>query len=209
MRLSRTRGAFSGLVLVLAGLWAGLVPFFGPYLNLSIGTDTTWHWTTDRLWLDVLPGAVAILGGLLLLSAITRARAGLGAWLAICAGTWLVVGQSVSFVWNHGTSAAGQPLFGNAHKAFEEILYFYGIGALILFFGAFALGRLALPASAVPVEEDVAAPTAAAPRRRRWFGRRRPVADDEGVAEQPVADRPAAAPDAADEPTVVQPTHRS
>jgi hypothetical protein len=202
MRLPRTRGAVSGLVLLVAGLWAALVPFFGPYLNLSIGTDQTWHWTTDRLWLDVLPGAVAALGGLMLIRAVTRGGAAFASWLGVCAGAWLIVGQTVSLIWNHGTSAAGQPLFGNVHKAVEEGVYFYGVGVLILFFSAFALGRLALPATAVPVEETVAA----APGRRRWFRRRRAVAepDDGRVVERPV-DRPVAAPEAADEPTVVRP----
>jgi hypothetical protein len=198
MRHPRTRGAVSGLLLFLAGLWAALVPFFGPYLNLSIGTDQTWHWTIDRLWLSVLPGAVAALGGLLLIRAVTRGGAAFASWLGVCAGAWLIVGQTVSLLWNHGTSAAGQPLFGNVHKAVEEGVYFYAVGALILFFAAFALGRLALPAAAVPVEE----PVAAARPRRRWFGRRRrtvapDAADDEGVVERPVT-----AP--ADEPTVVR-----
>jgi hypothetical protein len=121
----------------------------------------------------------------MLLRAVTRASAGLGAGLAVCAGTWLIVGQSVSFLWNHGVSAAGQPLFGNAHKTVEELVYFYGVGALILFFGAFALGRLALPASAVPVEDAVVAP-----RRRRWLGRRRRAAADDGVVERPATERP-------------------
>jgi hypothetical protein len=203
MRLPRTRGAVSGLVLLVAGLWAALVPFFGPYLNLSIGTDQTWHWTTDRLWLDVLPGAVAALGGLMLIKATTRSGAALASWLGVCAGAWLIVGQSVSLLWNHGTSAAGQPLFGNVHKAVEEGVYFYGVGALILFFAAFALGRLALPASAVPVEEPVA--TTATRPRRGLFGRRRRAVDsaDEGVVERPV-ERPVESPAAADEPTVVR-----
>jgi hypothetical protein len=201
MRLSRTRGAVSGFLLLLAGLWAALVPFFGPYLNLSIGTDHTWHWTTDRLWLDVLPGAVAAVGGLLLIRAVTRGGAAFASWLAVSAGAWLIVGQSVSLIWNHGASAAGQPLFGNVHKMVEELVYFYGVGALILFFGAFALGRLALPAAAVPVAETVAAP------RRRRFGRRRRAvaAPEEGQAVERPVDRPAAAPEAAEEPTVVRP----
>jgi hypothetical protein len=203
MTLPRTRGAVSGLVLVLAGLWAALVPFFGPYLNLSIGTDHTWHWTTGRLWLDVLPGAVAAIAGLMLIAAATRGSAGFASWLAVCAGAWLIVGQSVSLTWNHGVSDAGAPLFGNAHKMVEEIVYYYGVGALILFFGAFALGRMALPALAAA---PVAAPaTAAAPRRRWWaFGRRRRTvapAPAEGVAaERPVA--PAEQP--AEQPTAVQ-----
>jgi hypothetical protein len=199
----------SGLVLVLAGLWAALVPFFGPYLNLSIGTDRTWHWTTGRLWLDVLPGAVAVIAGLMLIGAATRPSAALASWLAVCAGAWLVVGQSVSMVWNHGTSVAGQPLFGNGHKMVEEIVYYYGIGALILFFGAFALGRMALPAvAAAPAAATTAAATA--PRRRRGlFGRRRRVADGAPATSAPAApaetvnERPVAP---AEQPTTVQGT---
>ena len=179
MRLPRTRGAISGFALVIAGLWAALVPFFGPYLNLSIGTDHTWHWTTGRLWLDVLPGLAAFLGGVVLIAAVTRRSAALGSWLGIVAGAWLVVGQSVSFMWNHGVSAAGQPLFGNVHKAVEELVYYYGVGALILLFGAFALGRLALPAAAVPV---VAEP-----------------------ADETVVERPAVAPERPAQPSIVGP----
>lgn len=37
MVMPRSRGAVSGLLLVIAGLWAGFVPFFGPYLNLAFG----------------------------------------------------------------------------------------------------------------------------------------------------------------------------
>jgi hypothetical protein len=185
MRLSRTRGAVSGLALVLAGLWAALVPFFGPYLNLSIGSDHTWQWSVHRLWLDVLPGVVAVLAGVILIAAVTRRSAALGSWLAVVAGAWLIVGQSVSFLWHHGTSAAGQPLFGNAHRAVEEIVYFYGVGALILLFGAFALGRLALPAAAVPRADEV--------------GRGEPVVGE------PVVEQPETVPDAAEEPTVVRP----
>jgi hypothetical protein len=204
MRHPRTRGAVSGLVLFVAGLWAALVPFFGPYMNLSIGTDQTWHWTIDRLWLSVLPGAVAALGGLLLIRAVTRGGAAFASWLGVCAGTWLIVGQTVSLLWNHGTSAAGQPLFGNVHKAVEEGVYFYAVGALILFFAAFALGRLAMPAAVVPVEQPAVAPAAAPRRRRRFlFGRRRRTVApaDEGVVERPV-DGPVSTP--ADEPTVVR-----
>ena len=200
MTLPRTRGAVSGLVLVLAGLWAALVPFFGPYLNLSIGTDHTWHWTTGRLWLDVLPGGLAALAGLMLIAATSRRGAAVASWLAVCAGAWLVVGQSVSMTWNHGVSAAGTPLFGNAHKMAEELAYYYGIGALIVFFGAFALGRLALPAMAVAPAGPVTAAASAPRRRRRWLpGRRRTAPEPAGES---VTERPVAAP--AEQPTVVR-----
>jgi hypothetical protein len=191
-------------VLVLAGLWAALVPFFGPYLHLSIGTASKWHWSTGRLWLDVLPGAVAVLGGLVLLGAVTRGSAALGSWLGIAAGLWLVGGQTVSFLWHHGASQAGAPIGTNFERMLAELVYFYAVGGLILLFGAFALGRLALPATAVPVAEPVGGTTTG---RRGFFRRRRAVgpaatdgtadgtADGDGtVVERPVADRPVTEP---------------
>src|SRR5204862_8193027 len=135
------------------------------------------------------------LGGLLLIRAVTRGGAAFASWLGVCAGAWLIIGQTVSLIWNHGTSAAGQPLFGNVHKAVEEGVYFYAVGALILFFAALALGRLALPARAVAAED--AAVGAARRRRRGLARRRRRAADpaDEGAVERPAtADEPTAVP---------------
>src|SRR5947209_13354228 len=101
MRLPRSTGAVSGLMIVLLGLWGALIPFVGPYFDYSFGANTTWHWSTDRLWLNVVPGAVAVLGGLLLLTSATRARGAFGGWLATIAGGWFVVGPAVSLTWEH------------------------------------------------------------------------------------------------------------
>jgi hypothetical protein len=197
MRIARSTGAVSGLLIVLLGIWGALIPFMGPYFDYSFGVNSTWHYTADRLWLDILPGALAVVGGILLFTAATRVAGVLGGWLAVVAGAWYVVGPSVSLTWESGTGPIGRPLFGSTRQMLELIGYFYGLGALILALGAFAIGRFAsrpgvdaeaamtgaaaAPAAAPgrtaagPVDRGEAPP--AEPRRRRLpFTRRGPAA---------------------------------
>lgn len=145
MRIARSTGAFSGLVITVLGLWGALIPFIGPYFDYSFGVDSTWHYTSDRLWLCILPGAVAVLGGLLLLGAGTRPGLAFGGWLAILAGAWFVIGPAVSLTWETGPGPIGNPLYDSTRQMFELVGYFYGLGALIVALGAFASGRLAPP----------------------------------------------------------------
>src|SRR5256885_10852355 len=102
MRLPRSTGAVSGLLLVVLGLWGALIPFIGPYFDYSFGINSTWHYTSDRLWLDILPGALAILGGVLLIVAATRPAGVFGGWLAVIAGAWFAIGPAVSLTWESG-----------------------------------------------------------------------------------------------------------
>lgn len=142
-RVPRSRGAISGLLLVLLGIWGGLVPFIGPYLDYSYGSDKTWHWTAGRGWLEVLPGAVCLVGGLLVLTSKNRIRGSLGAWLAVLAGAWFVIGKTVAAWWH--TGGVGEPVSQRVSgRAVADLGYFYGLGAVILFLAAFALGRLAV-----------------------------------------------------------------
>jgi hypothetical protein len=144
MRLSRSTGALSGLLIMLLGLWGALIPFVGPYFDYSFGSNSTWHYTSDRLWLCILPGAVAFVGGFLLLVAVTRALAVLGGWLVMVAGAWFVVGPSVSLTWENGAGPIGRPLFGTTRQMLELLGYFYGLGALLVALAGIALGRFAL-----------------------------------------------------------------
>lgn len=144
MRVPRTRGAVSGLLIVALGLWGALVPFIGPAFDLAIGPDETWNWTSGRFWLSVLPGVVAVIGGLLLMTSARRPTASLGAMLAIAAGAWFVVGPTVSQLWNDGASQAGVVHGSDTTQVIAELAYFLGVGALILYFGATALGRLSI-----------------------------------------------------------------
>lgn len=144
-RVPRTRGALSGILLVVLGAWAALVPFIGPYFNFGITPkpNDAWHWTSGRGWLEVLPGAVALVGGLLLLLSSSRLMTLVGAWLGIVGGAWLVIGTSLSEVLK--LSAGGpDPSLGKGGRAAESLLYFFGIGAAIVLVAGIALGRLSV-----------------------------------------------------------------
>jgi hypothetical protein len=135
----------SGLLLVLLGAWGALIPFVGPYFHYAYSPDKAWSYTTGRLWLEILPGAAAALGGLVVLSSARRPAAILGAFLAALGGAWFVVGNLVSVLWNHGIPEAGIPVGSNLTRlALEELGFFIGLGVIIVFFAALALGRFAV-----------------------------------------------------------------
>lgn len=142
MQIPRTRGAVSGLLLIVLGVWGAVIPFVGPYFGLVIGSDQTWDWTWGRFWLSILPGAAAFFGGLLLLTSAHRARAAIGAWLAIAGGVWFVVGPTLSMLWNDGVSATGAAAGDTGRRVLELLTMYLGLGVLIATLGAFALGRL-------------------------------------------------------------------
>jgi hypothetical protein len=135
----------SGTLLVLLGIWGGLIPFVGPRFNYAYTPDTTWTMTAGRMWLEVLPAAATVLGGLILLAATSRVVALWAGWLAALAGAWFVVGPTLSTLWAGTTGQAGVPAPGNIlGNAMVAIGFFYGLGAVILFLAALALGRLSV-----------------------------------------------------------------
>ena len=141
--MPRTRGAVTGLLLILLGAWGALVPFFGPNIDWAYMTDPAWTWTTAKGWLEVLPGATAAVGGLLVLVSGNRASAVFGGWLAVAAGAWFVVGRA--FASTVGIGDIGQPVAStDLKRALLEVTYFTGLGALIVFLGGAAVARLAV-----------------------------------------------------------------
>ena len=188
LRMPRSRGAVSGFLLILLGIWgAAAVPFVGPYFDFSFSPGQ--DWSAARGWLEVLPGAATALGGVLLLVSRNRATAMLGSWLAVVSGAWFVVGRA--FAGPLGLGDVGTPVAStDTQGAWLELSYFYGLGALIVFLGALALGRLSVRTRrdvayaqrpivdrepVEPVTADIAAETPASPgwrNRLGTFGRR-------------------------------------
>jgi hypothetical protein len=156
---------------MLCGIWAALIPFIGPYFNFAYTPNVTWHWTWARFWMFVLPGIGAFVGGFLLLMSRNRASAMFGGWIAVLSGSWLIVGPSVSMLWHHGPGYMGFPYGGNSRQAWEQLAFFYGIGALTLFLSSMSLGRLSVHSvrdvqhaeRRMAAETAAAAPVAAAP----------------------------------------------
>jgi hypothetical protein len=142
LRVPRSRGALSGILLVLLGAWGGLVPFVGPSFHYAYTPDTNWTYTSGRLWLEILPGAAALLGGLIVLTSRNRPVAIFGAWLAALSGAWFALGSVLSTLWTTGgASSAGTPVGGPTARVLEQVGFFTGLGAAIVFLAALALGR--------------------------------------------------------------------
>lgn len=142
-RVPRTRGATSGLLLVILGAWGALIPFIGPSFNFSYTPDKSWHWTAARGWLEVAPGVAAVVGGLLLLFSASRSANLFGAWLGIIGGAWFVVGPTLAKPWHIGSP--GTPAgTGTAIRTLETLALFTLLGVAIVYFAATAFGRLSV-----------------------------------------------------------------
>ncbi|HEX5297814.1 MAG TPA: hypothetical protein VFW50_12565 [Streptosporangiaceae bacterium] len=155
LQMRRSRGAFSGFLLILLGLWGALIPFIGPYFHFAYTPDKAWTYNTGRLWLELLPGAAVFLGGVLLMAARGRHTALFGALLAAAAGAWFVLGQSLSPLWNHHVAMGGSPASSTVYmRIMEQLGFFTALGVVIVFVAGAALGRVASVASGIrPVEE--------------------------------------------------------
>ena len=188
LRVPRTRGALSGLLLVLLGLWGALMPLIGPYFHFGFTPDKAWHLTSGRVWLQIVPGCAVFLGGLIALGSANRAFAAFGAWLAALGGAWFVVGVPLSAAWaDQGHTQLGQAVGGTTRQVTEQLSLLYGLGVVAVFLAAVALGRLAVvgikdaalaeqaeqEASAPATDED-AGPDAPSTDRRPSLKRRRP-----------------------------------
>src|ERR1700752_217199 len=114
LSMTRSRGAVSGLILVILGAWGALIPFVGPHFNFAYTPDQDWAWSTARGWLEVLPGAATVLGGLLLVFSGNRITAMVGGWLAVLAGVWSVIGAEVAPML--GIGSAGDPIAATDRK---------------------------------------------------------------------------------------------
>jgi hypothetical protein len=155
LQMRRSRGAFSGFLLILLGLWGALIPFIGPYFDFAYTPDKAWTYNTGRLWLELLPGAAVFLGGFFLMAARGRHTALFGALLAVAAGGWFVLGQSLSPLWNNHVAMGGSPASSTQYmRIMEQLGFFTALGVVIVFVAGTALGRIASVASGIrPVDE--------------------------------------------------------
>src|ERR1051325_508382 len=156
LQMRRSRGAFSGFLLMLLGLWGALIPFVGPYFDYAYTPDKAWTYNAGRLWLELLPGAAVFLGGFLLMVARSRHTALFGALLAAVAGAWFTLGPVLSPLWNHHVPMGGSPASSTVYmRIMEQLGFFTALGVVIVFVAAVALGRIAPVASGIREIEEV------------------------------------------------------
>jgi hypothetical protein len=156
LQMRRSRGAFTGFLLMLLGLWGALIPFVGPYFDYAYTPDKAWTYNTGRLWLELLPGAAVFLGGFLLLVAKGRHTALFGALLAAVAGAWFTLGTVLSPLWNHHVPMGGSPASTTVYmRIMEQLGFFTALGVVIVFIAAVALGRIASVPSGIREIEEI------------------------------------------------------
>ena len=156
LQMRRSRGAFSGFLLMLLGLWGALIPFVGPYFDYAYTPDKAWTYNTGRLWLELLPGAAVFLGGFLLMVARSRHTALFGALLAAAAGAWFTLGTVLSPLWNHHVPMGGSPASNTVYmRIMEQLGFFTALGVVIVFVAAVALGRIASVPSGIREIEEI------------------------------------------------------
>lgn len=138
LTIPRSRGAVTGVVLVLLGIWAGLIHFVGPYFDYQADLADVWTFTWSRLWFGIVPGVAAIIAGLTLGPAADRVTANLATWLGGLAGIWLIIGPTLAEYWTN----AGPSSY--VLEITEAIGIYYGLGGVILGLSAFVMGRISV-----------------------------------------------------------------
>jgi hypothetical protein len=157
-----------GLLAALVGAWGGICVFVGPYFNYRPTSATTWEWTTNNWLLHLLPGAVALAAGLMImtLSPVKRAAGvrgalGLAALLLTASGVWFVIGPAL---WPTFQSSPAFATGTDPWTSFwNQLGANLGPGLLLAFFGGMALkASIARPAVAVGEPADAGEPGVAA-----------------------------------------------
>ncbi len=167
VRIPRSRGVLTGLALVALGVWGAIAPFAAPSLRFGYTPDHAWQYTSGRLYLSAVPGAVAALAGIVVLATRSRWFGGLCAFIAALAGVWFIAGAGLITLFPASLGVAsvstGRPILTSASgAALTQFGLFTGVGAAIVFFAALALGRFSLTAHRDYLRADAEAEAEAA-----------------------------------------------
>lgn len=149
-----------GLLLVALGIWGAIVPFAGPEFNYPFpaGSDVgAWEWSDTAWQLSLLPGIAAAYGGLILLGLVGSVRIvpAVGAFVALTAGAWFVLGAEFSRLW---TSPPPAGTGSDWLVIATNVGYHEGLGLAISVLAGVALGLLALLPERIPAAAPPATP---------------------------------------------------
>jgi hypothetical protein len=171
-----------GLVSALVGAWGAISVFVGPDFGYRPSSASAWSWTTQNWLLHLIPGAVAVVAGLLIMSLSPMRRAGagggglgLGALLIIAAGAWFVIGPALWPTFESGApfvtgSSAGTSFINQLGSSLGPGILLAMLGGMALKAGiarpAVAVGDVPVAAGEAPVVTGVGAAAPALGERR-------------------------------------------
>jgi hypothetical protein len=101
----RWSATLTGAVTIVVGAWGALAPYVGHALHYSADGSATWTWNLQHGLLSLLPGAMAVVGGTLLVVTawVRRGQASVLHAVGLTAATvllglsavWFLIGSSV------------------------------------------------------------------------------------------------------------------
>jgi hypothetical protein len=156
-----------GALTVLIAAWGGIVPFVGPAFGYSADGTGSWHWSLSHAVLAVVPGAIGVAIGFLILAGMRGVGVGRGrisltlaGLIAVLCGAWFIVGPSA---WPVITTSRGYFIGASPiHELANQVGYSLGTGLVLAACGAFAIGW-ASRHQMNAVEAPAASPEAPAP----------------------------------------------
>src|SRR5258708_27134548 len=136
----RSRGSLCGLALILLGAWAGLAPFAGPSLRFGFTPDRALAFTSGRLYLSAVPGAVVLLAGLIVAMTRNRSFGGFCAFVAALGRVSLISGAALVNplpARQASSITVGPPITTCAPpQLLTRPAFFTGVGALLMILAA-------------------------------------------------------------------------
>ena len=144
-----------GLLTILVGAWAGIIPYVGPVFGYNATGTGSFVWNQAHALLWLVPGAAAVLLGFMLLTSAPLVRAGvsrigpmwIGLFIALC-GAWLVIGP---FAWPVLEATTAIRFATPLHELTYLIGYSLGPGVVLALFGGSVMGMSTAARSAAAV----------------------------------------------------------
>jgi len=155
-----------GLLTVIFAAWGGICVFVGPLFGYTPTSTQAWQWTMQNWLLHLVPGAVGVFAGLMMLGLVSargarRSGVELAALLSMAAGIWFVIGPAV---WPMFESSSPYAQATSANMDFlNQLGANLGPGLLLAILGGMAFkAGIAKPRVMLDEEPMEAAPVAAA-----------------------------------------------
>ena len=152
-----------GVVTIVISAWGALIPFVEPIFGYHATGTPSWHWNAAHTLLAVVPGAVGVVMGCVVLWAAGEVAVGRGRmslmWaglITILSGAWFIVGpRAWPAITTHGVYfAPATPLRGLVY----QVGYALGTGVLLVLCGGYVVGWASRPpiSGSAAVSSDLA-----------------------------------------------------